>query len=53
MARIERWIHSIKHECLDHFIVFGERHLRYLINEYVDYYHEFRPHQGLGNTPSS
>lgn len=50
-AYIERWIQSIKHECLDHFIVFGKRHLRYLVNEYVDYYHEFRPHQGLGNVP--
>ncbi len=50
-AYIERWIQSIKHECLDHFIVFGERHLRYLVNEYVDYYHRQRPHQGLGNAP--
>ncbi len=40
-AYIERWIQSIKHECLDHFVVFGERHLRYLVNEYVDYYREF------------
>ena len=29
----------------------GERHLRYLVNEYIDYYHEFRLHQGLGNIP--
>jgi putative transposase len=50
-AYIERWIQSIKHECLDHFTVFGERHLRYLINEYVGYYHEQKPHQGLSNTP--
>ncbi len=50
-AYIERWIQSIKHECLDHFIVFGERHLRYLVEEYVDYYHHQRPHQGLSNEP--
>ncbi len=50
-AYIERWIQSIKHECLDHFIVFGERHLRYLADEYVDYYHHQRPHQGLSNEP--
>jgi len=45
----ERWIQSVKRECLDHFIVFGEAHLRYLIDSYVDYYHRFRPHQGLKN----
>lgn len=48
-AYAERWIQSIKHECLNHFIVFGQRHLRYLIDEYVDYYHTHRPHQGIGN----
>ncbi len=45
----EAWVQRIKHECLNHFTVFGERHLRYLIREWVDYYHRFRPHQGLGN----
>jgi len=50
-AYIERWIQSIKHECLDQFIVFGERHLRYLVEEYVAYYHHQRPHQGLDNIP--
>jgi len=50
-AYVERWIQSIKHECLNHFVVFGEKHLRYLINEYVDYYNTVRPHQGLGNRP--
>jgi hypothetical protein len=27
-ASAERWIQSVKHECLDHFVVFGKRHLR-------------------------
>jgi len=36
-AYIKRWIQSIKHEYLDHFVVFGERHLRYLVNECVNY----------------
>ncbi|MEN1705334.1 MAG: integrase core domain-containing protein [Planctomycetota bacterium] len=48
-AHMERWIRSIKNECLDHFIVFGEKHLRYLVDEYVDYYNTVRPHQGIGN----
>ena len=50
-AYIECWIQSIKHGFLDQFIVFGERHLGYLVNEYFDYYHEQRPHQGLNNEP--
>lgn len=48
-AYIERWIKSIKEECLNHYIVFGERHLKYLIDEYVSYYNTLRPHQGVGN----
>jgi hypothetical protein len=30
-------------------LIFGERHLRYVVNEYVDHYHHDRAHQGLGN----
>jgi putative transposase len=47
----ERWVQSVKRECLDYFMVLGERHLRYLIQEYLVYYHGPRPHQGLGNVP--
>ena len=36
-------------ECLDHFLVFGEKHLDYLVREYVEHYHTERRHQGLGN----
>jgi len=50
-AFIERWIQSIKHECLDHFLVFGEDHFNYLVSEYVAHYHTERPHQSLGNKP--
>jgi putative transposase len=46
-AFVERWIQSIKQECLDHFIVLGERHLNHLVSEYVHYYHTQRPHQGI------
>jgi putative transposase len=48
-ALAERWAQSIKHECLNHFVVFGEAHLRHIVSEYVRYYNESRPHQGLGN----
>jgi putative transposase len=45
----ERFIQSIKTECLDHFIVFGESHLNHLCNEYLAHYHDDRPHQGMDN----
>lgn len=50
-AFAERWVQSIKHECLNHFIVFGENHMRYLVEEYAAHYHAERPHQSLGNNP--
>ena len=50
-AHIERWIKSLKSECLDHFIPVGTKHLDHLIGEYVEHYHIERPHQGLGNKP--
>ena len=50
-AHAERWVQSLKQECLDHFLVFGARHLYYLIGEYVEHHHTERPHQGKGNVP--
>jgi putative transposase len=46
---VERFIRSIKSERLDRMLIFGERHLEYVIKEYVEHYHTERPHQGLGN----
>ncbi|MFC1610630.1 integrase core domain-containing protein [Myxococcota bacterium] len=43
----ERFVKSIKYECLNHFVFFGERHLRYVIKEYMAHYLEERFHQGL------
>jgi transposase InsO family protein len=48
-AYAERFVRSIKSECLDRMIIFGGRHLRYVINEYVQHYHAERNHQGIGN----
>jgi putative transposase len=50
-AHAERWVQAVKHECLDHFLIFGEAHLRHLLSEYLAHYHGERPHQGLGNQP--
>jgi putative transposase len=48
-AYVERFVQSIKQECLDYFVVFGQRHMDYLCREFVEYYHAERPHQGLDN----
>jgi transposase InsO family protein len=49
-AHAERFVRSIKHECLDRVIPLGERHFRQTVSEYVAHYHHERNHQGLGNT---
>jgi hypothetical protein len=43
----ERLIGSIRRDCLDHVIVFGERHLRHLLKSYQKYYNETRTHLSL------
>jgi putative transposase len=48
-AYAERFVRSIKHECLNRVIPFGERHLRRTITEYIEHYHQERNHQGLDN----
>jgi transposase InsO family protein len=48
-AYAERFVLSIKSECLDRVIPLGVQHLRRLIDEYAAHYHLERPHQGLGN----
>ncbi|HEY6616833.1 MAG TPA: integrase core domain-containing protein, partial [Vicinamibacterales bacterium] len=48
-AYAERFVRSIKEECLDRVIPLGERHLRHTIAEFVAHYHLERSHQGIGN----
>ena len=45
----ERFVRSIKCECLAKMIFFGESHLRRAIEQFVAHYHGERNHQGLGN----
>jgi putative transposase len=47
-AFCERFIGSVRRECLNHMMVFGTRHLHGIICEYVRYFNTLRPHQGLG-----
>ena len=38
----ERFVRSVRSECLEHFVIFGEQHLRYLLREFVEHYHTER-----------
>ena len=46
-AVCERFLGSVRRECLNHVLVLGEAHLRRVLQEYVNYYNAARPHQGL------
>ena len=48
-AYAERFVRSIKSECLAQIIPLGERHLRHAVKEYTEHYHVERNHQGLDN----
>jgi transposase InsO family protein len=46
-AHAERFVRSVKEECLDHLILSSENQLRYVLSEYLQYYHHERIHQGI------
>ena len=48
-AFAERFVLSVKSECLDRIVPLGEAHLRAAVGAFVDHDHQERPHQGLGN----
>jgi putative transposase len=48
-AFAERWVRSVKEECLSKVILLGECSLRRALREYVEHYHAERNHQGKGN----
>ncbi len=48
-AYAERWVRSIKEECLSRLILFGEASLRHALTQYVAHFHHERNHQGKGN----
>jgi len=48
-AHAERWVKSVKDECLSKLILFGETSLRHVLREYIAHYHGERNHQGKDN----
>ena len=48
-AYAERWVRSVKEECLSQLILFGEASLRHALTQYVEHLHHERNHQGKGN----
>src|SRR5438445_7964317 len=48
-AHLERFWRSLREECLNRMIFFGESALRWAVGEFVSHYHQEQNHQGLGN----
>jgi transposase InsO family protein len=46
-AFAERFVKTVRRECLDHLLILGERHLRWALRECLRHYNEERPHRGL------
>jgi hypothetical protein len=46
-AFAERWVRSVRQECLDQILILNESHLRRVLKEYGEYYNLARPHQGI------
>jgi transposase InsO family protein len=47
----ERWIRTARTECTDRMLIYNERHLRSILNEYTDHYNNHRPHQSRRQRP--
>ena len=50
-AFAERWVGTVRRECLDWLLITGERHLRQVLRPYAAYYNAARPHRALGLRP--
>lgn len=46
-AFAERWVRTVRRECLDHFLILGRRHLAWVLRQYALHYNKTRPHRGL------
>jgi putative transposase len=46
-AYAERWVRTVRTECLDRMLILGQGHLERLLREYVGHYNRQRPHRGI------
>jgi transposase InsO family protein len=50
-AHAERWVGSLRRECLDRILILGRRHLEHVVTAYTLHYNEHRPHRSTGQRP--
>jgi transposase len=50
-AHAERWVGSVRRECLDRLLILDRRHLHHVLAIYIQHYNEHRPHRSLGQRP--
>jgi hypothetical protein len=50
-AHAERWVGSLRRECLDRLLILGRRHLEGVVRVYAQHYNEHRPHRSLAQQP--
>jgi putative transposase len=50
-AHAERWVGTVRRECLDRLLILGRRHLAQILATYTWHYNEHRPHRSLGQRP--
>jgi putative transposase len=50
-AYAERWVRTVRADCLDHLLIVGRRHLERVLRVYVRHYNAYRPHRALGLAP--
>ena len=50
-AFAERWVRTVRSDCLDRILILGRRHLERVLHVYTNHYNEHRPHRALQLTP--
>jgi putative transposase len=50
-AHAERWVGSLRRECLDRILIHGRRHLEQVVRAYISHHNEHRPHRSLEQRP--
>jgi putative transposase len=50
-AHAERWVGSVRRECLDRLLIFNRRQLEHVLRTYADHYNRHRPHRSLSLQP--